>query len=410
MLRVLSIIKKSVFVRNSGIYVLSSIISSGFGFLTLTVLTQSITPSDIGKIESFLTLSTLFYAVLLWGNELLLINYYSKYGSKSEFKIAFYGILFQSFLLIIVSSFIPFFFEDIGFDITYCAFAFAFLNSIVSLITASFQLEAKVLQYAIVTILVALGTFIFCICILKIEATYIARLLGAICSLFFVLIFCFPKFYKEKLSLKYPYIKGVHTFYSKGTLLVSSQLSSWGIERIDRLQIISILGLEQLGVYSVAAQFSLGAMVVEAAISRAWQPYVIKHSENHRNAMKYQILKVALALFLVIMILSLCVGVYIKFFLPQNYLNAIYLSIVLCFGYFFDGIWKLYNNIVIYENKYKFYSSTVVTCAILKFCLNFFLIPYYGLMGAAMTSLAVFIIGLLLNIYYVHYQLNWFSK
>ena len=90
MLRVLSIIKKSVFVRNSGIYVLSSIISSGFGFLTLTVLTQSITPSDIGKIESFLTLSTLFYAVLLWGNELLLINYYSKYGSKSEFKIAFY--------------------------------------------------------------------------------------------------------------------------------------------------------------------------------------------------------------------------------------------------------------------------------------------------------------------------------
>lgn len=401
---------KSDLAKNTSLYVVVSIISAGFSFLTLTVFSNKVTDVDVGKVETFLTFGTLLQTLMLWGNEALLINYYSKYGNKKEFETAFLGIISQTLILSVLLYFVPVLFEEYDRWIIYSSLLFAVLNSLLSLITTCLQLEAKVKRYSIITLCLSGWTFIVCIILLKFDASCVARILSSILVIFFLCIFCFPRFYRQKISNVKFCIKDIICFYKKGGVLVASQISSWGIERIDRFQIISMLGIANLGVYSIAAQFSLGAMVLEAAVSRAWQPYVIKNADRDRRKMIGQIIRISCCLFVVITILSVLILFYIKWFLPKEYETASYLSAILCFGYCFDGMWKLYNNIIVYENKFKLSASVVVLCAILKLALNILLIPFLGLLGAAITSLLVFAAGFFMNMFYVHFKMKWFSQ
>jgi O-antigen/teichoic acid export membrane protein len=65
----------------------------------------------------------------------------------------------------------------------------------------------------------------------------------------------------------------------------------------------------------------------------------------------------------------------------------------------FFGIVSIFNQVLLLEKKTKITGNIVSLCAVLNFGLNFILIPYIGIIGAAITTLFAYTVNLLLIIY-----------
>lgn len=58
--------------------------------------------------------------------------------------------------------------------------------------------------------------------------------------------------------------------------LAAGNLAYWGFASIDRFMLKSLAGLEELGIYSMAASFGAAALIVQSVFSTVWAPTVFK--------------------------------------------------------------------------------------------------------------------------------------
>lgn len=398
------------FVSSSILYIITSVLSAGLGFLTLLLLTKFLTAEDMGKIETFVTVGMLLQVFLLWGNESILINYYSKYGNKKEYANTFYGIFRHATIALVLIILMSYIFKELEFGFLFAIFIWAFLNSIKQLIRVYYQLERKVLSFMIIELMVSFFTLIICLLIIRSYQSFYVRLIASVLAIICVLIFAFRKFYYEKIHDIKLCRSELSIYYKKGTPLALSDLASWGVEKADRLQVVASLGLANLGVYSIATQFSSGAGMIGSAISRAWQPYLVRSAEYNRNDILKNILKIGISMTICIMVISICIYFFILLVMDETYSQSAILAIPLCAGYAFDGIWKLYNNIMIYENKFNTISILIVVLTLVKLTLNFILLPIMGLYGVVTTAVITYMLGMIISSLYVHFVMKWFKS
>lgn len=400
---------KTGFAANSIRYTVCSIVTAGISFIVVTILARYISSEEIGKIEAFVTFGTLFQVLLLWGNESVLVNYYSKYGNRREFSNTFKGLLRHLLPLIIIVPCIHYLSNDYDFGLLYASLVYGFLNSLKQIMNISFQLESKVTSFMRTEITFSVVMMVLCFIILIGDRSFWVRAIATLLALLVVIILYYPHFYKDKIQGKVIDRNDIKDFYKNGSSLAVSNFASWGIERVDRFQVNGALGMANLGIYSIATQFSMGAMMIGAAISRAWQPYVVKNADSNRHFILSNIIKISIGMTAIIMIIAVMIYGYMFAFMTEMYMQSAKLAIVLCLGYAFDGIWKLYNNILVYENKFRIISVIIIICALLKLVLNQLLIPQIGLLGAAFTAVGVYLVGLVFSCWYVHIKLRWFK-
>lgn len=411
--QVLSRLLKSQFGKNSAIYILSSLAAAMFSFLLVSLFTQYLSKEDFGYIETFLTCNALFVPILLWGNEVRLVDYYTKDSDKSMYLTATIGIICQ-FVLLLIASFVFLIFKlEVSFSIFICSVFFSFFTAYYKLISSSYQLESNPMAYAIISVGLNLLTFGFSLSVLFFIGDYWSRILGSIIAILIVVGFSFKRFSISKLcavsSVNIP--TEIAKFYKKGSFLFTSQFASWAIERVDRLQILSLLSLERLGIYAIGAQFGLGANVLGTALSRAWLPHLLKLIEaDNKRKIIIDIIGLSIGLLLSIVALSITIYFYFVYFIDDEFRESAGIAIMISVGYFFDGVWKLFNGIIIVEKKYKYYSKLLIVCSIVKLALNFILISKFNLLGTAITNIVVFALGAIMSIIYVFKYLNWFKQ
>ena len=93
------------------VYLIASIFTAGLSFIFTIFLTYLITPSEIGKIETFVSFSSLLTVVILFGSSTHLVKFYSE-KKENHFQTVFNGITVNSILISIlilsISSFLDF--------------------------------------------------------------------------------------------------------------------------------------------------------------------------------------------------------------------------------------------------------------------------------------------------------------
>jgi len=406
----IELIKHSSFGKDAIIYMIATIFSAGLSFILLTVLTKFLSPRDFGIIENFVALTALLTSLILWGGNTVVINYYSQ-DKKNQFNVVVNGIIVQSVLFLIVSFFYTFIFFGINRIILIIAIVFSILNSLFTLITTSLQLEKKAIKYAIIVLSFSVLNTILSILLVLNTKDYFGRIISFIIAVFDVLLVIGYPFIRSKLkdfSFKIAFIK---EYYTIGYLLAAGQVISWCLEKIDRFMITGMLSIEDAGIYSVGYLFGTIVLVLQSAISRAWLPYIIdKVKENNKKAISRAIKYLTLFMFIFSVIVSLVSYLYIIFIIDKKFHSAAYISIIVCFGYFFDGIWKLYNGILVYENMFKFYTIAVFFAGFINILLNYITIPIWGINGAALATVFSFFGGYFVSIIYVRHNLAWFKK
>lgn len=385
------------------VYLTASVFNAGISFVFTILLTYFLTPSEIGKIENFVSFSSLLTAVILFGSSTHLVKFYSE-KREHHFQTIFNGITVNSVLITIIILSVCSFLDFENF-VLICLLLFSISTSFYSIIITSYQLEKKSVKYAKTVVSYALINFFLSLVFVYLYQSGNARIGSLSVTAIFLFIYVYARF--DKLVI--PKIKFDKSFYSLGYILFFGQFLSWIIEKSDRILITEFLNTASTGKYGIGYQFGMIVLLVQVAISRAWMPRIIENFKHKRlNTIKKDILKISVVLFILCCILSTFSYFFITKYLDKEYLISATIAVIVSFGYMIDGIWKLYNNILIYFNEYSKTTLSVFFAGIVNVILNYLFLSHYGIICAAFSTLFSFSVGLIISYLFVRNKLKAF--
>jgi len=355
-----------------------SLATTLFGLLSLPVLTSFLKPSEYGVLG--LALAILSFIVPLN----TLSNEQNVQVTRTKANSEYYNKFWDTLCSI---SFLTFFFTLTIISLSIYVFQLphtlllipilAFSRSLRLLKQAEFIVIGKEFLYGFSTLMISMLSFLVSFLIFYF---YMADANVRIASLIFAEILVVVFVLKMRFSFLFDFtlFKNVWHF---GWPLIIATFPAWLINESSRFFLLNHYSLEVVGLYTLAFQISiiylqfntvLGNTFVKQIfddISAAFKPIFI---------LKITSIQIICALAFVITINYL--GVYI---LPESYLSALPIANILILGVLFQSFGLLPTYYLSYHNKNKFRLYALSGAAAISIILNFFLIPIYGITGAA---------------------------
>lgn len=245
--------------------------------------------------------------------------------------------------------------------------------------------------------------FIVALLIVNNVESYLAgQSLGLLMGLLIFGFISYPKIEnKKKENPDYSEIKSKIIHY--GLPFVPLAIVAWISNLSDRYIIGNFLNLNEVGIYT--AVYSIASrpfLMMGGILSGFFRPLLFQKesqndSVNARKTFKVWVLTTLFIFSLGVILYLLGGNLLIKLLLAKAYANNTYLIfIIIGIAYaIFSFNQIIENRILSFGNSNKIIYPNAIA-AIIKLIVNFLLIPYYGINGAAFATLTSFIIQLLL--------------
>jgi O-antigen/teichoic acid export membrane protein len=206
--------------------------------------------------------------------------------------------------------------------------------------------------------------------------------------------FAIPKFVHMRRNLAY------------GLPLVSGILSSWVVNSSDRYLIALLLGTAAVGYYSPGYTVGTTVSLISAPLAMLLPAVLSKHyDENNvadvRTIMTYSLKYYAgIALPYVFTLSVLSKPLLLVLSTPQIAANGYLVTPFVAAGTALFGAYTVLVMIIALKKKTAVVGMIWILSAVLNFGLNLVLIPYLGLVGAALTTFLAFLIAFVLTTLY----------
>ena len=401
-----------LFAQRIGLVGIVSLLLSLSGIILLPILTKNLPIEEYGMwVQTMVTIG-LIALVSGLGLPFTMIRFLAAEKSKEKIQECFYSIIILILFISLIISFLLVIFSK--------PFATTFLDNRIDLVllisliipveclsgvclsffgafqeTKKHSLFSLLSIYGMVamvayTVLSGYGIFWVIVSYLTAKAIVLLLMLCLIISKIGIIV---PKFIyiKEYLSFGLPTIPG--------------GISSWIVAVSDRYLIGYLLGVTYIGYY--APGYGIGEIIsmfmvpfsylLPAALSKQYD----KGSTNVKTYLKYTLkyfmmLAIPSVFGLTLLSKSLLVILSTQEIASQGYLIVPFaaLSTVMY------GTYKIISNILSLVKKTKIHGVIWFIAAIVNLCLNFIFIPYFGILGAAITTLIAYSLALILTMYY----------
>lgn len=180
-----------------------------------------------------------------------------------------------------------------------------------------------------------------------------------------------------------------------GAPFIFTEIAYWLFSSIDRWMLASIAGVEDVGLYSVAFRFSSLALFVATAFGMAWSPYAVKlrtdYPQSYRHIYAHVLLVLLVVMLVVAGIISLFSGEILGVFLPAEYAGAATPLAILCFTTVLQASQQVTAIGISLAGRTKVFAYLVWAAASLNVVMNMFLIPSFGVAGAAWATLLAYV-------------------
>lgn len=191
--------------------------------------------------------------------------------------------------------------------------------------------------------------------------------------------------------------KNSHVFwnsnYLKYALSISAPLVLHGIalnilSQSDRTMITALSNASQTGIYSLIYNFSMIATVITTALDGVWIPWFTEMLKEGKKEDINLIARDYINLMTYAMIGVILIGPeVVKILASEKYWEGIVIIPPIVLANFVIFSYTLYVNIEHYYKKTVYITINTIIAAITNIVLNFILIPIYGYIGAAYTTL-----------------------
>lgn len=399
-------------VKNSLLYLISTILVKATTFFLLPLYSYLVTPEEYGYVYIVSATSSLMMLFMQLSTQVCISRFLFDCKHEDDVKRLFSTIVFtvagfSTFIFIIVWIFGPTISEFINLPLTYfriaCLIPYMglFYNLILALLYAKQDAKKVSITSAVVGIL---NIVIQLILVFKMNDKAMALMLSMLLNS--VITFCIFLIYSRPfiiLSYDLKYI-GKYMYYALSQL--PSDLSAWLVSCTDRVVINKYIGASQTGIYGVGTTIGTIPSVIYYSMNQAYVPFAyskFKDIEKGRNEGRFEFERAT-------EILSAVVIIVISFFIlfsnnivnifSPSYSSSFFIVVVMLMASMFDIFRVIYMQPLCFNIKFtKIKSAIWLISGLLNMGLNFIIIPRYGIYGGCLTSLVTYIItfGLLLH-------------
>lgn len=173
-----------------------------------------------------------------------------------------------------------------------------------------------------------------------------------------------------------------------GLPIVPVGLSGVLLQIVDRPILKLLMDDASLGIYQVNYRLGIFMALVTGMFEYAWRPFFLTHAKEpdakrlFARVMTYYLLG-TLALFLV---LSFYLGDIVKVIFPPAYWTALDIVPLIMLSYILSGVGTNLNAGIQIEKKTGYLFPTSLAGSVTKLVLTFLLVPWLGVMGAAVAT------------------------
>ncbi len=407
--------------KHSVIYGLGGLVSRILAVLLLPLYTSYLGPSGFGKIETVVALTTVLVIVLRMGISSAFFRFY--FDTKDEARrtlvvrtsfwftmtMATAGLVAGFVLASPIAHWLR-----LGDDpwLVRAAFVGLWAQMNYEQLTSLFRVEERSTQFVIASVanvLITVGVTVLLVVGLHKGPTgaVIGNFVGTLCV---YLVLLASRRYQLGLQFSRDLLRQMNRF---GMPLVPSALALWAINFIDRIFIAQYKGQAEVGVYSVAVRISSAIVFLMIAFRLAWPAfaYSIEDDRVARRTYSY----VLTYLLFVCSWVSLALGVLapwlVQVLAPKHSFHRAADAVALLA--FAATAYAGYTVVAIgigraRQTQFNWIVSGIA--AAVNVGLNVALIPPYGMIGAAISTAAAYLVlflGMVLNshrVYPVEYQ------
>lgn len=202
------------------------------------------------------------------------------------------------------------------------------------------------------------------------------------------------RFWREELELSVPLI-----FHLLATNIISQS---------DKVFISNMIGLEATAIYSVSCTIGMIALVVVEAIFNVWGPWFFERVEDSANQKEINntFLICVLSMACIFAITMMFAREFFIIMAPDSYAGGINSTVIIALSTFFSFYYRFPLCYEQYKRKMKWVAFATALASICNIILNYFLIPYWGIDGAAFATLVSQIILWVIHEAVVRYKIQ----
>ena len=228
-----------------------------------------------------------------------------------------------------------------------------------------------------------------------------------------VLILIFYSYKKEKFTIDLNFIKIKNKINSILNFNIYSLISGFGniiILNIDILMISALLGLSDTGIYTTAFYIAIIIEMPRRAVSQISTPILSKlFKENNLKSIKnyYKIVSInqlIIGSLLFLLVISNLENIFNLIPNKDNFIKGISIVPIICIAKLITMSSSFGSELILMSKHYKFSVTSIIILAIITVISNYFLIPIYGINGAAYAALLSSIIFNLSKIIFIYYK------
>jgi O-antigen/teichoic acid export membrane protein len=209
-----------------------------------------------------------------------------------------------------------------------------------------------------------------------------------------------------EIGFAIPKLTHVRQYLNYGLPLVPGSLSSWVVNSSDRYLIALFLGAAAVGAYSPGYTAGSTIAMISAPLATLLGPVLSKHyDENNiadiRTIMTYSLkYYIGIALPCVFALSVLSKPLLLLLTTQQIATNGYLVTPFVAAGTALIGVYSVLVMIIALKKKTAIIGTIWILSAALNFGLNLVLIPYLGLIGAALTTFLAFLLAFVLTTFY----------
>ncbi|MBS2100777.1 lipopolysaccharide biosynthesis protein [Carboxylicivirga linearis] len=393
----------SELLKHSFNYLSGDFLSKGLVFITLPLFTRIMTPNDYGVLSvynSFVSLVAIFFG---FGTRGAIVRYYHE---KNRDFSSFLGTTLIFLLFIFTSLFsLSFLFEkdletylNIPTSIVYMGLLGGAFISIFDIYKAFLQASKRSKKYAKINVVNTVGFIslaIIFILILPLQ-NYLSYAIAKVLMGSLVLVYCLIQF--NKIAVWQADRRHLAYVVKFSIPIVFHLLSQNVLTSFDQLIINSLVGPESTGLYSVGYKVGMIQNIFVGAFMGAWSPLFYQKmneksfSDIHSLIKKYAKIISLSAIFLIFFSKEL-----LLIFSTKVYYEAYKVIPYVVMGYFLFFIYSVYSGYLLYHKKNIFLAIFTILVGIFNIVMNYLLIPKWGYIAAAWTTVLSYLLLVLIH-------------
>jgi len=404
--------------KDTLIYGVGTVLQKIIGFVLLPFYTRALVPAQYGVLDTLSTLTFFLSTIFGLGLAGATSRYFFIAEGEDEKKKLLYtsatirliSYSFPSILLIIFSSEISvILFDSNEYSLVIIATAFLIYFSAQQAIQSQiFRFYREPIKFTFVTVIKAIinpvsGILLVVILEWGVLGATLANLITSLITLTFGYFYFARKKYLRQFS--WLWAKKMLKF---GFPLIFASILGWVNSVSDRFFLLHYQDLSQIGLYSIGSTFSQPILLVNSALTMAFGVLLMSLYSEEKDDNKPKTKSFLTKIWYTYLAVAISIGSVISFFsydlvnfiTTPSYIGGILAIPFLLFSQILDMGSQITGNGMTLKEQSKPYFWILLVAAGTNFGLNFYFVPNFGYVGAAITTIISNIIYFLISYFW----------